>query len=299
MLRYEEQLVFEEFMRCLPNFAGRAIKWQAGNNPPDILCVDSAGKRIGVELGEWLNKDQMQSSKKRERAEAPFLGVLRSEGVAPPKNIAEVWLTPTSVTRLRQQDTRTFPREIYKLVAEIDEAWPRDRIEICSQGLHLGSFPSGAAVESSWMNRHSLQGYFHKDFSSYPCLERYLNLACFIPSCGAPNCGLRLPWIFFKLSGGAYTPNDAVDALFRLLEKKTPKYVDLHIKEHLDELYLIAYYNKGLRYNTPFIAPGFGFGEIAAIAAGKMAKEPGPFQRVYLFNAIKQNLEVKQIWPLG
>ena len=54
------------------------------------------------------------------------------------------------------------------------------------------------------------------------------------------------------------TPGDAVDALVELIKKKTTMYPDLHQKENLDELYLFAYYNKDLMYNTPSLPPGSG-----------------------------------------
>ena len=51
MLRKEEKVIFEFFMKLMPNFAGRPVKWQPGNDPPDVLCTDNDGVRIGVELG--------------------------------------------------------------------------------------------------------------------------------------------------------------------------------------------------------------------------------------------------------
>lgn len=152
MARPEEKLVFKAFREAAPNFAGRAVTCDEGPDPPDFVCLDSVGKRVGVELGEWLKEAQVQS-------------------------------------------------------------------------------------------------------------------------------------------------DDAVDALLELLANKTSKYGNLHKEQNLDELYLVAYYNKALLYNPPSIAPGFGFRDVARIATSSLEKNPGPFQRIFLFNALKPGSEVIQVWP--
>jgi hypothetical protein len=82
-----------------------------------------------------------------------------------------------------------------------------------------------------------------------------------------------------------------------LLRDKTAKYADLHTKQGLAELYLIAYYNKALLYNSPYLAPDFGLSDVAAIAAAEVAKDPGAFQKVLLFNATEPGLEMFPLWP--
>jgi hypothetical protein len=70
---------FEAFLRACPSFAGRAIasiEW--GGDPPDILCLDMAGVRIGIELVQWVNQQQIARSRRQEQLENSYRGVIRS-----------------------------------------------------------------------------------------------------------------------------------------------------------------------------------------------------------------------------
>ncbi len=70
----------------MPDFAGGAVVWFPGNDPPDILCIDPVGKRIGVELVEWLNEEQIRTSVEEQRLESSYLDAIRSQDVHPPEN---------------------------------------------------------------------------------------------------------------------------------------------------------------------------------------------------------------------
>jgi hypothetical protein len=272
MLRPEEKLVFEAFYDALPDFAGRSVSWHPGNDPPDIICVDSEGNRMGIELGEWLNEEQIRSSIEQERLEDSYLNAIRSQDSHPPENIGMIWLTTKIGLRLKQSDTIQFRTQFYDLVAAINSNW---------LGLDGCSSPNGV---------------FFKDFSQYPCLDKYLQALRFYPrSEFNPPSGFA--WIRFPSRGGAYSPKTALDALSDLIIKKTNKYADLHKQEQLDELYLIIYYNKALIYNTPFQIPGFGFREVADSIAPVLKDNHGVFQKVFLFNAIKQDQETILVWP--
>ncbi len=54
-------MIFGAFLRANPEFAGEVIaKWEQPNDdPPDVLCTASSGRRIGVELGDiaWYSGD--------------------------------------------------------------------------------------------------------------------------------------------------------------------------------------------------------------------------------------------------
>ena len=70
---------FATFMRACPNFAGGPIastEW--GGDPPDVLCCDVSGKRIGIELVQWVKEEQIARSKSRYRLEASYTDVIRS-----------------------------------------------------------------------------------------------------------------------------------------------------------------------------------------------------------------------------
>lgn len=80
------------------------------------------------------------------------------------------------------------------------------------------------------------------------------------------------------------------------MDKKTSKYRDLHQKQNLDELYLLIYYDQGLFYNTPFIAPNFGFQQMVEIANRRANINPGFFRKIFLFNSVYPNHEVAELW---
>ncbi len=70
-----------------------------------------------------------------------------------------------------------------------------------------------------------------------------------------------------------------------LYQKKAAKYIDLHAKENLNELYLIAYYNQGLFYNSPYETPYFDFNDVADVFKLWVAANSGRFQKVFLLDA--------------
>ena len=273
MLREAEYLVFEVLCGAHPNFAGPGIRWENGPDPPDFVGTDQAsGRRIGVELGEWLNEAQMRGVRRQERVEDSFLMAIRSEGETPPENIGRVWLSLKHEEALLAEEAGQFRAELFQCIHAIDLDWNR-KLE--------GDNP---------------QGYTHADFSSFPCLQRHLGGIEFQSALQIP-AHEGISWVGFPPRGAPYTPKPAVDALLNLLEKKARKYAGLCAAVNLDELCLVAYWNQGLIYNTPFFAPGFGFDDVARLARKAVAGYPMPFQQVFLFNALPQDLDLARIYP--
>lgn len=271
MVSAEEIAIFEAFRATYPNFAGRELKCEPGSDPPDIVGTDGTNKRVGIELGEWLNAQQMAVSVARERQKDSFMNALKSEEVEPPKNIGMVWIDKEERIALRVEDAVQFREEIFACVADIDTHWHENE---------------------DWQ---SPQSYRMNDFSRYPSVARYLASLTFIPRARMPTIK-GIAWVTFPGEGGAYTPQDAVEALLELIRKKAAMYGDLHQKENLSELYLLAYYDRALIHNTPYIAPNFGWDAIAAIAKSEIAENPGAFQKVFLFNSLPQDRTVTKLW---
>lgn len=272
MLRPEEKITFGNFRATYPEFAGRDVACQDGPDPPDFICVDSEGWRVGVELGEWLNPKQMAANVERERLEDSFLDVLGSENEEPPKNIGLVYLGTSAGVALDKADAKTFSREMYACIEDLDHRWPEN---------------------PEW---HWPQGYVHNEFSNYLCLAKYLHGLDLRSRTQYPTIR-GIQWIQFYARGGAYTARDAIDVLLDLLRKKTAKYAGLHQQQGLNELYLVAYYDRALIYNTPYFAPGVTLTDVARLAAAEVAQNPGPFQKVFLFNALPGERQVMRLWP--
>src|SRR5262245_28295920 len=82
--RENEKAIFRAFLRVAPDFAGEEIAdWAQPtdeNDFPDIVCKSRTGNCVGIELGEWLNEDQMALVPEQERMRALLLGRLRPAG---------------------------------------------------------------------------------------------------------------------------------------------------------------------------------------------------------------------------
>lgn len=268
MLRPEEKITFENFQATEPNFAHAPVECAEGPDPPDFICVDPGGRRIGVELGEWLNPKQMAANVERERQEDRFVGVIRSDTEEPPPNVELVWIDRKEDSRLEDGDAEAFRTELYSCIGELNAV---------------------AASEFDWHEPIS-------KFEHYPALAKYLQRVRVRPRTQSQHVK-GVHWIDFSAHGGAYTAQTALDTLLTLIRNKTAKYDGLHKKERLKELYLVAYYDQALIYNTPYFAPGVTLDDVAREAAAEVARNPGQFQKVFLFNALPGERRVIPLYP--
>ena len=281
MLRMEhwerEKPIFEKFIRLSPSFADSTISsWGQGPEPADVLCIDVGGRRIGVQLTEWLIEDQIRTRKQRECQEKSFLDAINSEAIERPENIHRVWLGVKSDLKLGSQDRVGFRDELLSLLHSIDASSPP---------LDLETY---------------LPCFRHTDFSGYPLLKKYMDdltidLAIF-PNLGAKSAsGVR--WIWFPDPGGFYPSMEAVDCLMGRVKAKCSRYSRGSDRKGLDELYLVVYYDSALIYNTTFEDEGFGLPEVAKLAAQIVASNPGPFRKIFLLYAVTPGERVLQLWP--
>jgi hypothetical protein len=57
-----------------------------------------------------------------------------------------------------------------------------------------------------------------------------------------------------------------------------------------DLLALVLFYDRALRYNSPVETLDFTFEDAARIAGGVIEDDPGPFNRVFVFDATTKRL---------
>src|SRR5437867_3549365 len=78
--REHEKAIFQAFLGIEPNFCGESLSnWRQPTDEkefPDIIATSISGRRIGVELGEWLNEDEIQAAKRKEQLEESFLAAI-------------------------------------------------------------------------------------------------------------------------------------------------------------------------------------------------------------------------------
>lgn len=273
MLRNDEREAWRGFLAAAPEFAGDAIGSAVdGPDPPDLLCVTSSGKKIGVELTKWVEPEQITSGKARESFEDNYLHIIESANHARPDRIGWVWLNPKS-RRVKPGDVPQFRDELYEFLARenglSDPEWDR---------------PQGAAVQ---------------DFIGFPVLGSYLESLWIFPRRKLEFLPMGVNWITFEVAGGVYTPLWMVQAAVDRILAKVEDYEDrnLHTRHAFDELYLVCHYSdESLLYDTPARAPGFDFAAVASKVAEALANHHGVFNRVFLFNPYAGR-KVVQVYP--
>lgn len=269
-----EKLIFDSFLKACPNFADEPIEqwdvveeWHAKRAPappaqpfdkrPDVIAVTASGKRIGVELKSWVNREQITEARKQERIQE---NILKAIGEQPPnetQHIGCVWLSAKQV-RFDQRDARHFREQMFRLIEQADNAWPQ---------------------KPDWD-----QELFENvnDFKGFPILEKYLHSVEF-----HPRPRFDIDWIQFPTRGGAYSPNEMLGTLSRALlaHRSDERYKDLRKQVGLDESYLLLHYDfKAFAYNTPFDTSNFGFEDAAKFASSVLGGDGGNFDRIFLFH---------------
>jgi hypothetical protein len=271
-----EKLIFDSFLKACPDFANEPIEeWDVVkefygkrglepsaspfNERPDIICITSSGKKIGVELKSWVTREQIAEARKEERIRD---NILKAIGEQPPnetQHIGYVWLSPKQV-RFEAQHGSDFTRQIFRLIERVDNEWSQ----------------RPKRDQDHWLDV--------SDFSGFPILEKYLNSVRFHP---VSRRRLRIRWILFPSPGRHYSPTDMRETLSSslLAHREDERYKDLKTQAGLDEVYLLVHYDfKAFAYNTPFDAPNFGFKEAGDLASSVLAGDGGYFDRVFLFH---------------
>jgi hypothetical protein len=282
-----ERFLFECFNRVLPNFADDAIQeWDVVeewydkrqlappavpfDKRPDIICLTTRGKKIGLELKSWLEEQQIAEAKRSERIEDNLLRAIGRQ----PKNITThidyVWLSSKEV-RFDLRDADNFRREIFALIEQVDQNW------------------SG---KDKWEQEHS---EIVKDLDAFPSLAKYLNHVDFYP---AVRSRRTIRWITFPCRGGAYDPREMRETLrgSLLTHRGDKRYEELAQRTGLDQVYLLVHYDfNAFAYNNPFGEPDFGFKEAAEFARDALAGDAGYFARIFLLNSLQGEEEAHRI----
>jgi hypothetical protein len=284
--RASEGNVFKLFLKAAPEFSGERIReWsQPDEDPPDIICATASGRTIGIELGEWLNQEQMTEAKGRETVQDSILNAIGKQPDNDSENIYYIWMDAKPRARVKPNDVEAFRSQIFGLIANIDQRW---------------------LEESDWQ---SPQGLRYNDFSSFPVVGKYLDsITCFprLHYVGWPPNGhmekrqwpVGCDWLVFRFNGGAYSERSSLDALFNIIAKKITKYTAKPVKVQLDCFFLLIHYNQGLLYNTPLETLSFKYEDAARAASGFIADDPGAFQKIFLMLAIEPGQRIFQLYP--
>jgi hypothetical protein len=267
--RDHEKAIFEDFLRVLPNFAGEPIHGEAKqpadeNEFPDVFCTTVSGKRIGVELGEWFNEQEMRTAKSMERIQNSILDAIGPQRSNETDNIYAVWPKPKVKAHIKSEDKIAFGKEIYECIAEVDKRWGSDGFQYGAQGYEAQT----------------------KDLKHFPHLAKYLTAIQFFPNGYVEKrTGSRgRNWIIFPPRGGWYSEDTMLQPLLELLAKKQNRYGTCGTG--FDRLCLVVYYNRAVIYNSPVEALNFKFDDAVQVAKQFIGVDPKPFDAIFLFLAI-------------
>jgi hypothetical protein len=258
-----EMIIFEAFINTEPNFAGEHVTCeQCANDPPDFICENNKNRKTGVELVEWLHEDQTARSRALEDLE---------------KRIRNEAFPDIIIDFLKNYDVSIFP---------VSDKFPSksDRSRFISELIDI-------------LNKFILTPQFHKkkdwlnDFENYPKLKEFIT--------GISIYTTRFPLGIELVKGGAYSPDDARNALFERLDDKINfiNYKNLKEKYMLNEFYLVIYYSMALIYNSPFKGVEQDIHSIVEFARNKLLRNHGPFDKIFLFYALEPKRAVYVLWP--
>jgi hypothetical protein len=281
-----EKLIFGSFLKAYPNLAGEIEEWdgveewyakRALDPPrhpfdkrPDIIAVTASGKRIGIELKSWVNREQIAKARKQERIQDNILKALGKQPSNKTEHIGCVWLSAKQI-RFDPGDAPHFRAQLFAQIEQVDKSWTQE-------------------PRPEQNSREDIS-----DFTGFPILEKYLDRARFFPS-GRRRLNAR--WILFPPRASHYSPNEMLETLSSSLLAHTTdaRYKDLRTQVGLDEVYLLVHYDfKAFAYNTPFDAPNFGFKQAADFASTVIKRDGGHFDRVFLFHFLWGKQEAYRI----
>jgi len=276
--RDHEKAIFEAFRGVCPDFAGEPIQGEAKQPAdetefPDVICTTVSGKRIGVELGQWFNEQELRTAKSMERIQNSILDAIGSQGDNETDNIYVVFLRPRVKARIKSEDKTAFRKEIFQCIAEADKRWG-------SEGFRYG--PQGYEAQA-------------EDLMGFPHLAKYLAAIRFFPRqwyFGWPPNGYvskrtwspGYNWIIFPARGGSYSEDTMLHPLLELIAQKQEHYGDCGTG--FDRLCLVVYYNLAVLYNSPVEALNFKFDDAVQVAKQFIGDDPKPFDDIFLFLAI-------------
>lgn len=280
-----EKLIFDSFLKACPDFANEPIEqwdvveeWYAKraleppphpfDRRPDVIAVTASGRKIGVELKSWVNREQITEARKQERIQE---NILKAIGEQPPnktRHIGYVWLSAKEV-RFHPRDASDFRNQMFALIQEVDDKRSK----------------KPERDQNYWQDE--------SEFTGFAILEKYLKSARF-----HPKRRQKSRWIFFSPSATHYSPNGMQETLRSslLTHRSDERYRDLRKQVDLDEVYLLVHYDfRAFAYNTPFGAPNFGFKEAAEFASSVLGGDGGYFDRIFLFHFLWGKEEAHRI----
>lgn len=268
--REHERALFSAFLAVAPNFAGEPLAdWHQPEDEsdfPDIIGESATGQKIGVELGEWLNENEIQAAKHKERLEAAFLEAIGDQGQNPTQHIRYVWLHPKLNAKIGPNDGVPFRDQVFAFITACDQRWPNERF---------------------WKVGPCLSG---DDFVDFPLLAKYLDGITLWPADGER---WERNWITFPMRVDTFNRDTMFVPLREIITAKIGHYGAT--RSGFDRLFLLVIYNQAAIYNSPAETPLHTYDGAVAELKQLIGENRGPFDRVLLYIAIDPGGRVLQV----
>ena len=270
-MKSQERELFEIILKTYPKFLNQ-VHWEEGPDPPDVIITDGSGRKVGVELTEWLNPDQTTRSITIQENEIQWLLALNTEQYDVPKHFCPVQIRFRADVRFSKHELDLFRKEFYELVEYLDRHW----IELFA-----------GTPQTLW-----------NDFTEYPTLRRRVQ-SFWLHRNPVMRVNKGARWVVSEAKGGAYDPYWATHALLARIQSKTskPEYASLKNDLKLDEFVLLLHYGlRGLLHNTPFEGVNRTLEHVLEDVRAFLSTQSGPFDRVFLYFAYNEG-QMEQLYP--
>lgn len=260
--RAYEKVIFRALLEADRAFLGEELAdWAQPPDErdfPDVIGTTASGRRIGVELGEWLNEAEIAASKRTQKAQDAMLAVIGAQGANTTAHVGSVWLLRRTGAAVRPEDEGSFREQLFTC------------IQTCDADDNLWRSPAGYFVASS-------------ELSAYPTLARYLNGLTLHRRDRGECWPEGIAWIRFPSRGGAYSADTMLQPLLRLVDKKRGHYPRGRSGFH--HLSLVVFYNRAVLHNSPVETLDFKFEDAVRLARDTISRDSGPFDSAFVFDA--------------
>ena len=263
--KHEEEALFEAFMKVCPRFADEEVEWSLAEcDPPDVICITTSGRRVGVEICQWAHEGEMKAGRLREEKERKLLDAI---GVPQPMNTSKNFrlavFFPRAKVNITPSEYPVFRQSLLRLIAHVDAAWPTE-----DRG----------------------RNYRFAELNRFPPLDKHLEQVRFVPGKALTS---DVDWIVPVVPADSFDDRTMADPLLERLSKK--KQQCRALKANCDELYLLIAYDQALPYCSPIETPRRRVIETAREAAAALAADRGPFSRAFLFIGVEPGRRVYRL----
>ena len=121
---------------------------------PDVTCKTESGRRVGVEMGEWLNEDQTRVRKGMERLEQSILDAIGEQGENQTYNICAIFLSPAGKP-IKPADKELFRSQLFDYIDEVDRRWPNEKYWQGRNGYRASTVKVRTCFHKSLLSDHS------------------------------------------------------------------------------------------------------------------------------------------------